>query len=83
MIRIALYEKEPKTLKVKIEYDGIKEVSYKTKKGTKIGTIKVYYKNELIDEVDAITSEDLHFSLFKFIKNNIFIILGAFIVVFF
>lgn len=67
--------------KVKIEYAGIKEVSYKTKKGTKIGTIKVYYKNELIDEVDAITSEDLHFSLFKFIKNNILIILGAFIVV--
>lgn len=67
--------------KVKIEYDGIKEVSYKTKKGTKIGTIKVYYKNELIDEVDAVTSDDLHFSLFKFIKNNILIILGAFIVV--
>ncbi len=79
---IKVYTEKPfEKDKVKIEYDGIKEVSYKTKKGTKIGTIKVYYKNELIDEVDAITSEDLHFSLFKFIKNNIFIILGAFIVV--
>lgn len=79
---IKVYTEKPfEKDKVKIEYDGIKEVSYKTKKGTKIGTIKVYYKNELIDEVDAITSEDLHFSLFKFIKNNILIILGAFIVV--
>ena len=79
---IKVYTEKPfEKDKVKIEYDGIKEVSYKTKKGAKIGTIKVYYKNELIDEVDAITSEDLHFSLFKFIKNNILIILGAFIVV--
>ena len=79
---IKVYTEKPfEKDKVKIEYNGIKEVSYKTKKGTKIGTIKVYYKNELIDEVDAITSEDLHFSLFKFIKNNILIILGAFIVV--
>ena len=79
---IKVYTEKPfEKDKVKIEYTGIKEVSYKTKKGTKIGTIKVYYKNELIDEVDAITSEDLHFSLFKFIKNNILIILGAFIVV--
>lgn len=79
---IKVYTEKPfEKDKVKIEYNGIKEVSYKTKKGTKIGTIKVYYKNEQIDEVDAITSEDLHFSLFKFIKNNILIILGAFIVV--
>lgn len=78
---IKVYTEKPfEKDKVKIEYDGIKEVSYKTKKGTKIGTIKVYYKNELIDEVDAITSEDLHFSLFKFIKNNIVIILGVVIV---
>lgn len=79
---IKVYTEKPfEKDKVKTEYAGIKEVSYKTKKGTKIGTIKVYYKNELIDEVDAITSEDLHFSLFKFIKNNILIILGAFIVI--
>lgn len=79
---IKVYTEKPfEKDKVKIEYNGIKEVSYKTKKGTKIGTIKVYYDNELVDELDAVTSEDLHFSLFKFIKNNILIILGAFIVV--
>lgn len=79
--KVSVYIEKPYDKnKLKTEYNGPKEISHRTKKGTKIGTIKVYYDNELVDELDAVTSEDLHFSLFKFIKNNIAIILGVFIV---
>ncbi len=67
--------------KLKIDYNTKEEVSYKTKKGTKIGTIKIYYDNELVEEVDALTNENLHFSFFKFIKSNILILLSIIVVI--
>lgn len=36
--------------KIKIEFDGIKEISYNNKIGDSLGKIKIYYDNNLIDE---------------------------------
>lgn len=54
--------------KVKIEYNGEQVIDSTTKPNTKVGTFKIYYNDELIDEMDALTSTTLHFSVFKYIK---------------
>lgn len=55
---------------VKIEYKGEKIIKSSTEKGTKIGTIKVYYKDELIEEIPALISSTLHFSFWNYLKEN-------------
>ena len=67
--------------KVKIEYNGEQVIDSTTKPNTKVGTFKIYYNDELIDEMDALTSTTLHFSVFKYIKNNIFYYLGLILII--
>ena len=67
--------------KVKIEYNGEQVIDSTTKPNTKVGTFKIYYNDELIDEMDALTSTTLHFSAFKYIKNNIFYYLGLILII--
>ena len=67
------YNKE----ELKIDYEGIKIVNYNTEVGTKLGTLKVYYKSELVREIDVLLEKPLNFSLFEFIKvNKVYMILG-------
>lgn len=49
------------------EYDGIKEISYFTEPGTKLGVVKVKYNNEILSEFDLIYNQELSFSLISFI----------------
>ena len=67
--------------KIKIEYNGEQVIDSTTKPNTKVGTFKIYYNDELIDEMDALTSTTLHFSAFKYIKNNIFYYLGLILII--
>lgn len=55
--------------KLEYIYNGKNEVSYFTKKGTKLGTITIKYDNEIIDNFDLIYNETLTFSLINTIKN--------------
>ncbi len=64
-------EKPFKEEDVKIEYEGEEIIKSTTEKGTEIGKFKIYYKNEFISEVPAIISEELHFSLWSYLKENI------------
>lgn len=64
-------EKPYNTDDVKIEYTGEEIIDSSTKKGTKVGTLKIYYKDELLDEMPAIVTEELHFSLWNYLKENI------------
>ena len=64
-------EKPYDTSKLKIEYDGDQVIKSTVKKGTKVGTFKIYYDNKLIETFDATTSTDLHFSIWAYLKNNI------------
>ena len=67
------YQKEDVTTK----YKGIKEVSIKNKKGDKLGTLKVYYKDVLVDTVDITLGQNVHFSPLKFLKDNKYIVISS------
>ncbi len=62
--------------KVRYDYDGIKELSYLNKKGEKLGTVKIYYENKLINTQNIYLNENIEFNLFCFIKDNILTILS-------
>lgn len=67
---------------VTYEYDGIKEVSYFTKKGTILGKVKIKYNNETLKEFTLYFNETLHFSLLSFLCSNIiYIILIVFFLI--
>lgn len=55
---------------VKIKYDGLDILSYKNKKGEKVGTIKLIYNNEVIDKFDIILDTEIKFNLFVYIFAN-------------
>ena len=59
---------------IKYKYQGIEEVKFNVKKGTKLGTLKVYYQDKLIDTLDITLEEKLQFDVFKFLKDNVIII---------
>ncbi|HPE14619.1 MAG TPA: serine hydrolase [Bacilli bacterium] len=53
-----------------IKYNGINEISYKTPKGTKLGTYTISKDNNVIYATDIILNNILIFSIFKFLKAN-------------
>ena len=68
---------------VKLVYDGKEEITPFDKKGSKIGALKIYYQDKLIDTQNIILNENLHFNTFNFIKENILIVAGILIVIIF
>ena len=66
---------------LKIEYDGLDTISYKTKEKSLIGTIKYYYDNNLLKEDKIYLNEQIKFNLLTFIKDNIISIVTIFIIV--
>lgn len=64
------------------DYDGIKEISYFTKKGTKLGTVKIKYKNEILKEFTINYNETLSFSIWQFIWENKFYTIAAIIILY-
>ena len=61
---------------IKYVYDGRKEITAFTKKGEKLGTLEIYYQDDLIDKENIVLTESLQFSIFEFAKENIVIILS-------
>lgn len=66
---------------VKIKYKGEKIISSNTKKGTKLGKLTIYYKDELIEEIPVILDEELHFSVWNYLKENIYYYIGLILIV--
>ena len=60
---------------VKLIYNGIEEVTPFDKKGKNLGTLKIYYKNELLDTQKIILNQTLKFNLLSFIKQEKIIII--------
>lgn len=60
---------------VKYIYDGVKEISYFTKKGTVLGKVDVMYGDKKLDTFDLVYSGGLTFSIFAFMWNNLFLII--------
>lgn len=53
------------------EYDGLKTISYKNKKGDKIGTIKYYYQDKEFTE-DIYLEEEIQISFPKYLKSHLY-----------
>ena len=66
---------------IKYVYDGREEITAFTKKGEKLGTLEIYYQDDLIDKENIVLTESLQFSIFEFAKENIVIILSIITVV--
>lgn len=47
--------------KIKYEYDGIEELNYKVKKGDKLGTVTVLYRDKEIGVYDVYLNEDIEY----------------------
>ena len=61
--------------KIKIEYKGLEELSFRNKKDEKIGTINYYYNNELLDSEDVIINADIKMDLGKLLLHYWYIVL--------
>lgn len=68
--------------KIKYNYNGVKKVSYFTKKGTKLGTVEIVYNDSVLKNFDLIYSQPLTFSLLSFLWNNLFLILFLLFILF-
>ena len=66
---------------IKLVYNGKEEVTFFDKKGSKIGTLKIYYQDKLIDTQNIILNENLHFNILSFIKQNILIVAGILVLI--
>lgn len=64
---VKLYLKNDTADNLTYEFDGIKEIKYNTKKGTKLGTIKVYNDNTLLYESDVYLNQDINYYNFYLI----------------
>ena len=67
--------------KVNIEYDGLEKLSFRNKKGEKIGTLKIYYDDKLLEEDDVVLSRKIDFSLKEFFVSNLYAFITAFILI--
>lgn len=65
------YEKD----KIKIEYDGLEELSYENKIGEKIGTVYFYYDNNLISQEDILLETSIQMSLSKMFNEYKYLII--------
>ena len=75
-------EKEYDDEDVRFEFEGVNNLAYKNSYGEKIGELKYYYKEELLKSEIVYLTEELKFSLEKFvIKYRTEIIISASIVV--
>ncbi len=48
------------------QYEGIQEIKYNTKEGTKLGSLKIFYEGEEIYNTDILLENTLHFDLKTF-----------------
>lgn len=67
---------------VYIDYSGIPLLSSKNKIDDVIGSAKIYYKDEIIGDVDVVLGEEVKFSILKWSKDNtLYVILFEIIVI--
>ena len=59
---------------IKLIYNGKKALTPFNKKEEKLGTLKIYYQDKLIDTQNIILNENINFNIISFIKEEIVII---------
>lgn len=66
---------------LKIKYKGLNSLSFSNKKGEKIGTIKYYYENKLVDKEDVILNKEIKMDIIKVLKKYYYIIIGTILII--
>lgn len=66
-----------------IEYEGIKEIPFNTKKGEKLGSITISYDNELLKKEDIILQYNLTFDLNGYLQDHYILIIGSLSIIIF
>lgn len=66
---------------IKYEYEGVERISYFTRKGKKLGKVKIIYNEEVLDEFELVYSQRLSFSIISFlIQSKIWILILIFMI---
>ena len=68
--------------KIKIDYVGLNELSYRNKKGSKIGVINYYFEDELIYKENVVLDKKINLNIIKLIKKYIVLIIVGIVVIF-
>ena len=63
---------------IKYDYTGIKTITNHSKKGDYLGTIKVYYKDDVKKEIKVYLDKDVHKNIIGFIEYHKYIIIASF-----
>jgi len=64
---------------IKYVYDGLDVVTYKNKVDEKIGTLEVYYEEELLTTIDITIQQEVDFSFIEFVKYHVEYFFGGII----
>lgn len=59
--------------KIEYKYDGKTLITHKMKKGEKLGSVKIIYNGEILDEEVITLDRDVKFNIEKYIKENKYI----------
>jgi len=59
------------TEKIRIEYEGMNELSSNNTVGEIVGKAKIYYDNMYLKEIDVVLNNKIYFNIFKSSKYNI------------
>ena len=62
---------------IKYDYTGIKTITNHNKKGDFLGTIKVYYKDDVKKEIKIYLDKDIHKNIIGFIEYHKYIIIAS------
>lgn len=80
---ITLYlPKDYNKKEIKLVYNGQDEVTALDKKGYRLGTLKIYYQDKLLDTQKITLKENLDFSVTEFIKENFLIVIIPLLIIF-
>ena len=61
------------------KYEGVDLVSYKTKKGEKLGVLEISYKDDIVLKIDIVLDKELSFDLMKYLKAHLIYIIVSFL----
>lgn len=68
------YVKNEETIKIDYIYNGKEQLFGNEKKGTRLGSIDIVYKNKAIDTIDVILNQDLTFDYKKYMRQYFYLI---------
>lgn len=67
---------------IEINYDGLREIPFNTKKDSKLGTLTISYDDEVLKTMDIYLEETLTIDYLKYLKHHPYIIVSLCLLIF-